>query len=258
MWRRPLTLTVAAVAVMLGLHQSVWWPSVASAADAPFCQPGQPATFVLGIAELKERLGDTMGEPLECEHLDPASGDTVQHTSTGLAYYRPSINAAIFTDGATHWALTEGAVVRWQSDSVTPPKPTEAESAYLQATAPVRARTDGLQRRLSAARQQAERGQIESLDAAGLRALADDLRAARDAYAAARGAGRLWKYHGMMVVSLNHGMGAAELLTQARQIESSAVRAQLISSAIEHRQESLRLQAAATEAYALALPVVVQ
>jgi hypothetical protein len=229
-----------------------------AAADVPFCQPGQPAAFAFGIADLRNRLGDTMGSPLECEHLDVDSGDTVQHTTAGLAYYRPSINAAIFTDGATHWALAEGTVVRWQSGNVTPPKPTEAEAAYLRATAPVRARTADLQGRLSTARQQVERGQTESPDAANLRALVDDLRAARDAYASATGAGRLSKYNGMMVVSCNHGMAAAEMLTQASQIGPSDVRAKLLAAATEHRQESERLQAAAAEAYASALPVVVQ
>jgi hypothetical protein len=257
MRRLPLTLAEAFVAVVVSLYPGPWSPAVA-AADAPFCQPGQPATFDLGIAALHERLGDTMGTPLECEHLDVASGDTVQQATTGLAYYRPSLGAAIFTDGATHWALTNGAVVRWQGGSVTPPLPTDAEAAYLQATEPVRARADILQSRVSAARQQVERGQIESLDAAGLRTLVDELRAARDAYATTSGAGRLAKYHSMMVVSLNHDMGAAELLTQARQIESPDVRAQLLAAAVKHQQESERLQAAADEAYASALPVVVQ
>ena len=62
----------------------------------------------------------------------------------------------------------------------------------------------------------------------------------------------------MMVVSLNEGMGAAELLTQARQISSPDLRARLVAGATKHRQESERLQAAAQDAYSKALPVVVQ
>ena len=100
--------------------------------------------------------------------------------------------------------------------------------------------------------------QAASQDSAALRSLVDDLRSARDAYVAARGAGRLLKYHGMMVVSLNEGMGAAEMLAQASQIESSDVRAQLVASAAKHGQESERLQTAAAEAYGKTLPVVVQ
>jgi hypothetical protein len=224
----------------------------------PYCQPGQPATFVLGMKALRDRLGDVMGSPVECEHIDAESGDTIQHTTTGLAYFRPSIMTTMFTDGATHWGLTEGTLLRWQGLSVTPPRLTDSEDAYLRAITPLRVRAAGLQRRLTAARQQVERGQIESLDAAGLRSLADELRAARDAYATARGAGRLWKYHTMMVVSLNEGMGAAEMLTQARQIASPDVRARLVASATKHRQESERLQSAAQDAYSQAMPVVVQ
>ena len=155
-------------------------------------------------------------------------------------------------------ALTGATVVRWQGPEVAPPLPTDAEAAYLQAISPLRARVGTLQRRLNTARQQVERGQAASQDAAALRSLVDDLRSTRDAYVAARGAGRLFKYHGMMVVSLNEGMGAAELLAQASQIESSDVRARLVASASKHGQESERLQAAAAEAYGKTLPVVVQ
>jgi hypothetical protein len=257
MRRRPLMFAVASVVVLAGIQVFASWPARAQAV-VPFCQPGQPAAFVFGIASLRDRLGATMGTPLECEHRDAQSGDTIQHTSTGLAYYRPSMNTAMFTDGATHWALTSSTVVRWQGDSVTPPQPTDAEAAYLQAISPLRSRVGTLQRRLNTARQQVERAQAASQDPAALRSLVDDLRTARDAYVAERGAGRLSKYHAMMVVSLNEGMGAAELLAQASQIESSDVRAQLVASAAKHGQESERLQAAAAEAYGKTLPVVVQ
>ena len=69
---------------------------------------------------------------------------------------------------------------------------------------------------------------------------------------------RLGRFHGMMVVSLNTGMGAAEMLAQVRQIETPELRTSFISSATKHRQESERLQLAATDAYSRALPVVVE
>ena len=55
----------------------------------PSFQPPAITTreFNFGIAALHERLGATMGVPLECEHINPDNGDTIQHTSTGLAYY---------------------------------------------------------------------------------------------------------------------------------------------------------------------------
>jgi hypothetical protein len=62
----------------------------------------------------------------------------------------------------------------------------------------------------------------------------------------------------MMVVSLNESMGAAELLTQARQVAAPDLRARLVADAAKHRQESERLQAEAADAYGRALPVIVQ
>jgi hypothetical protein len=86
-----------------------------------FCDPGKQPAFQLGFASLKSALGDPMGEPTECEHTDDVTGDIQQHTSTGLAYYRPSLNLAMFTNGAEHWALTPAGLVRWTDGNVTPP-----------------------------------------------------------------------------------------------------------------------------------------
>jgi hypothetical protein len=230
-------------------------PAAAQSPGAPFCPPGQTPSFVFGIADLYGRLGEQMGAPAECEHRDPQSGDTIQHTTTGLAYYRPSINTAIFTDGGTHWALTVGGLVLWRSSSITPPEPTPDEDAYLQKTSALRGRAAALARRLAAVRHQVDRGQLDTIDPASLRSLADDMRAARDGYAAARQPGGLWKYHGTMIAALNEGMGAAEMLAQARQIDDPEARARLLASANKHRQESDRLQGAAVDAYSLALPI---
>jgi hypothetical protein len=257
MRRRARVLALAFLAALVSVPALFVLPALAQPPGAPFCAPGQAPAFVYGIAALRDRLGQTMGAPLECEHVDAQSGDAVQRTTTGLAYYRPSINTAIFTDGETHWALSEGTVLLWRGPSVRPPQPTDAEAAYLQRTAPLQSRADALQRRLAGVRLQVERGQIDTLDLDSLRSLVDDLRATRDAYVRAGGPGRLWRYHGMMVVSLNEGMGAAEMLAQARQIESPDARARLLASAMKHRQESERAQAAATDAYSQALPVVV-
>jgi hypothetical protein len=256
MRRRALMWATAPGVALAWLLMLPWQPTLAQG-GGPFCAPGETPHFANGIAALQGRLGPTMGEPLECEHRDLASGDSQQHTTTGLAYYRPSINTSMFTDGATHWALANETVVLWRSESVTPPQPTDAEVAYLQRTRPLESRAAALQRRLTGARQQAERGQLDSMDAASLKSLVDEFRAARDAFAAERPPARLGRYHGMMVVSLNTGMGAAELLFQARQIETPSVRSGLISGAAKHRQESERLQRAAADAYSKALPVVV-
>ena len=252
---RRIAISLVGVAALLGA--SFASPAPTQAQGVPYCPPGQSAQFLFGIAQLHERLGPTMGVPLECEHVNAANGDTIQRTSTGLAYYRPSINLAIFTNGETHWTVANGQLLMWRNGSVTPPEPTDAEAAYLNRTAPIRSRFAVLQGRLDAARRQAGAGQLDRVDVAALTQLVDDLRATRDAYAAARISGRLFKHHGLMVTSVNAAMGAAEMLAQARQIEAAETRNSFLSKATAHRQQSEQLQGAAADAYSRALPVVV-
>ncbi len=88
------------------------------------CTPGQPI-FVHGAATLNMALGGAMGQPLECERVTDADGDTEQQTSTGLVYYRASTNAVAFTNGFDHWALAPGGVVHWTGDALVPPASAE-------------------------------------------------------------------------------------------------------------------------------------
>jgi len=88
---------------------------------AAYCAPGQDPEFVLGFAFMKAQLGDVMGDPLECEHANPENGDTLQQTSTGLAFYRKSTNTPTFTDGWTHWAWTATGLVTWTGARIDPP-----------------------------------------------------------------------------------------------------------------------------------------
>ncbi len=67
------------------------------------------------------QLGEGMGEPMEREHRDATSGDTLQHTTTGLAYYRATSTTPVFTDGWRHFALTARGVVTWEGPSPDPP-----------------------------------------------------------------------------------------------------------------------------------------
>ena len=104
-------------------------PGAAAAQIAPYCQPGQPPQFVFGFAALRQLVGATMGDPIECEHANPTNGDPLQKTTTGLAVYRTSTNAPTFTDGFTHWALTPDGVVTWLGDSVELPSTTSVPTA---------------------------------------------------------------------------------------------------------------------------------
>ncbi len=94
---------------------------IAPASAAPHCSPGQEPEFVFGFAHLKTLLGDKMGDPIECEHANPENGDTLQSTTTGLAFYRKSTNTPTFTNGWDHWAWTAEGLVYWTGSAVDPP-----------------------------------------------------------------------------------------------------------------------------------------
>ncbi len=109
------------VVASLVLVMAFLTPSTAAAQDFPFCQPGQTPEFRFGFAALADALGDTMGTPIECEHSNPENGDTLQYTSTGLAFYRKSTNTPTFTTGIDHWALTPQGIIYWVGASIDPP-----------------------------------------------------------------------------------------------------------------------------------------
>jgi hypothetical protein len=84
-----------------------------SAQTYPACPIGQTPSFVFGFAALRQHLGPAMGDPVECEHTDPATGDALQRTTTGLAVYRRDTNTSMFTNGQEHWALTTLGPAHW-------------------------------------------------------------------------------------------------------------------------------------------------
>ena len=88
---------------------------------APFCASGQDPEFLFGFAHLKSLLGDSMGEPVECEHANPQNEDALQQTTTGLAFYRNATNTPTFTDGWNHWAWTADGLDYWTGSSIDPP-----------------------------------------------------------------------------------------------------------------------------------------
>ncbi len=88
-----------------------------------FCPAGVAPDFAAGFAVLKANLGDSMGAAMTCEFGDPlGSGDVLQETSTGLAFYRVSTNTPTFTDGWNHWGLTGDGMVYWTGGSIDPPQ----------------------------------------------------------------------------------------------------------------------------------------
>jgi hypothetical protein len=88
--------------------------------ERPFCYPGETPVFAFGFKSLSEVLGDQMGRPLECEHGDPLTGDTMQMTTRGLAVYRVCTNTPAFNRDTEHWALTPDGPVYWAGEQSDP------------------------------------------------------------------------------------------------------------------------------------------
>jgi hypothetical protein len=105
----------------------------------PSCQPGERPAFRSGFAALKAQLGPAMGEPVECEHINPRDGDVLQRTTTGLAYHRKGTSIPIFTNGHDHWALTPSGLAHWTGwhASMAPPGGMVASSDDLELQLPV-------------------------------------------------------------------------------------------------------------------------
>ena len=110
---------------LIGLLVGLWLGLLTQSAGAQVsagCAPGETPRYVFGFADLAAQLGEVMGAPVSCEYADPnGSGDTLQDTSTGLAFWRKSTNTPTFTDGATHWGLTPAGLVAWTGPSIDPP-----------------------------------------------------------------------------------------------------------------------------------------
>jgi hypothetical protein len=124
--------SITTVAAVLGINERiatsrpVGYSAVSSnestaVQSAPYCNPGQSLEFEPRLIELKQRLGNTMGSPVECAHTAAAVSDTVQQTSSGLAEYNQLTSTASFTDGWRHWAVTPRGFLQWEGTQSEPP-----------------------------------------------------------------------------------------------------------------------------------------
>src|SRR5919202_3441081 len=108
-------LAILLLGVCLGVGR------VAAAQPQIECGWGQP-TWSARLQPLREALGSTMGNPVDCATNDPDQpGDLLQPTTTGLAFWRTSTGLASFTNGDQHWALTATGLVEWAGPSGDPP-----------------------------------------------------------------------------------------------------------------------------------------
>ncbi len=218
----------------------------AFAQTAPYCAAGQAPQFVLGFAELQHHVGASMGTPLECEHPDPSSGDTQQHTSTGLAYVPRGNGLVSFTNGWEHYALVRGQVELWRNTSVDPPQPTDAERAYIDSNAALRGRVDQLDADLTSIVGQAQAGNLDAIDFGVLGNDVDELQMLRDEFVAAPGPASLSAFTDGWVQAQEADIAAGESLLQARlDSDQTAAESDLAAASAELlRRDQLRSSAA--------------
>lgn len=90
------------------------------AADTAIAHADCAVAFGPGMRNLRAAVGEAMGQPLDCEHATDLSGDTIQTTSTGTAWYMVGDNSEIFTDGYHRWVLSAAGLTYWDSPQATP------------------------------------------------------------------------------------------------------------------------------------------
>jgi len=76
--------------------------TIATVSPAPTLAQATPE-FKLGFQTLASLIPDIVGQPVENEHFNPQTGDSLQTTTTGLMVWRKADNFTAFTDGSTTW-----------------------------------------------------------------------------------------------------------------------------------------------------------
>src|SRR5688572_7184614 len=103
-------------------------------------------SFTLGFKALHDLMPDVVGDCLESEQTDPATGNLTQRTTNGLLMWRKADNWTAFTDGPnTYIARPEGVVTRptdgprlpWEPRQPPPPSPVARSGGQRSATAGV-------------------------------------------------------------------------------------------------------------------------
>lgn len=70
--------------------------------SGPGCPPVSD-DFKQGFKLLADLIPCQIGKPLEAEHFEPSTGNSLQRTSAGLMVWRKADNWTAYTDGSTTW-----------------------------------------------------------------------------------------------------------------------------------------------------------
>jgi hypothetical protein len=186
------------------------------AQSAPGCAPGQAPQFGPGLSQLRDRLGDAMGAPLDCGRTRGQSGETTVQTTTGKATVRADRGTVTFTDGRAHYTLADGRLTRWQGDTDELPALSQPEADYLSATGAHRERLAKLYVSLQEYQRLADAGQLEQADGNALLALRYQFSHAQQAFNGASPSGRFDRFIQAARSAAQNGRDAANLLLQAQ------------------------------------------
>jgi hypothetical protein len=110
-----LLVLVGLGVAMLGRGSGTRAEATADEAAAPLGPPPSPSpacAFLLGFAEFRDAAPGVVGACLGDEAPDPASGNTVQHTTTGMLEWRRADGLVAFTDGHRTWVRGPDGAVR--------------------------------------------------------------------------------------------------------------------------------------------------
>jgi len=219
------------------------------------CAAGPSAQSASGVSRLRDRLGDVIGSPVECEHPGAANGETAQQTTTGIVSYAADRDTSTFTDGRVHYALTGGRLVRWQGDGPDLPALSTDEATYLDSTAPHREHLANLFASLQEYQRIAEAGQLGQMDGNVLRALDYQFTAAQQAFNATSPSGRFDRYVQTVRQATQHGHDAAGFLLQAQHAAPDEDHDGPIAQARPHVNSGVRFRQDADDLLSFIVPI---
>ena len=115
LWLISLLVLVGLGAAMLGQGSGTQAEATVEEAAASTVPPPTPTpacAFRLGFAEFSDTAPGIVGACLSDEAPDPASGNMVQYTTTGMLEWRPADGLVAFTDGHRTWVRGPDGAVR--------------------------------------------------------------------------------------------------------------------------------------------------
>lgn len=91
---RGIGILLGMVLAFVAMHLPVSLPAAYAAG---------PCRFVLGFAAFHDSIPATVGDCADDERHNPADGDALQYTTTGMLVWRKADNLTAFTDGTRSW-----------------------------------------------------------------------------------------------------------------------------------------------------------